>query len=137
MPNLPILIYDGQCKMCIRLVKFLEPMNREQNGYRMTFVPFQQAGELITAYKLNPDKLRQALHVIDASGSVFVAGAAVEKLSDVFPLLKLGAGFFATSLGESLYNTIAENRYRVFGCSDECYVSESGKQAQSTSEKTI
>ncbi len=135
MPNLPILIYDGQCNLCVSLVKFLEPMNREQNGYRMTFVPFQHADELIVAYKLNPDKLRQALHLIDASGSVFAAGAAVEKLSDVFPLLKLGAGFWTTSAGELLYKAVAENRYRVFGCSDECYISESSMRAQSTSEK--
>jgi predicted DCC family thiol-disulfide oxidoreductase YuxK len=135
--QLPILIYDGHCNLCIRLVKFLEPMNREQHGYRMTFLPFQNADELIKDYKLNPDALRRALHFIDANGDVFAAGTAIEKLADVFPLLKVGSGIFATAFGDAIYTTIAANRYRVFGCSDDCYVSESGKPIEKIKETTL
>jgi predicted DCC family thiol-disulfide oxidoreductase YuxK len=120
----PILIYDGHCNMCITTVKSLEPFNREGETYKVNFVPFQKAAAVVEQYGLNPDELQAALHLITPEGRVFKAGAAFDALADYFPLLKIGSGFWTTSLGESIYAIIAKNRYDLFGCTDECYVSE-------------
>jgi predicted DCC family thiol-disulfide oxidoreductase YuxK len=90
----------------------------------MRFVPFQKADALIEEYGLKRDELKSALHFISESGEVFKAGEAVSKLGEYFPMLKIGSGFFKTELGEKFYKLIAANRYGVFGCADECYISE-------------
>jgi predicted DCC family thiol-disulfide oxidoreductase YuxK len=121
----PILIYDGYCNLCINLIKTLEPQNRTNTGeFTMRFVPFQKADALIEEYGLKRDELKSALHFISESGEVFKAGEAVSKLGEYFPMLKIGSGFFKTELGEKFYKLIAANRYGVFGCADECYISE-------------
>jgi predicted DCC family thiol-disulfide oxidoreductase YuxK len=121
----PTLIYDGYCNLCINLIKTLEPQNRINTGeFKMHFVPFQKADALIEEYGLKRDELKSALHFISESGEVFKAGEAVSKLGEYFPMLKIGSGFFKTELGEKFYKLIAANRYGVFGCADECYISE-------------
>jgi predicted DCC family thiol-disulfide oxidoreductase YuxK len=121
----PTLIYDGYCNLCINLIKTLEPQNRTNTGeFTMRFVPFQKADALIEQYGLKQEELKSALHFISESGEVFKAGEAVSKLGEYFPMLKIGSGFFKTELGEKFYKLIAANRYGVFGCADECYISE-------------
>jgi len=121
----PILIYDGHCNLCVNFIKTVEPFNDEGNGaFKVSFVPYQKADALIESYKLDREALKSAFHLIDANGSVFKAGQAVDKLADVYPILKLGSPFFMTPAGEALYGLIAQNRYSIFGCRDECYVSE-------------
>lgn len=121
----PILIYDGYCNLCINLIKTLELQNRINTGeFKMHFVPFQKADALIEQYGLKREELKSALHFISESGEVFKAGEAVSKLGEHFPMLKIGSGFFKTELGEKFYKLIAANRYGVFGCADECYISE-------------
>lgn len=121
----PTLIYDGHCNLCIGFVKTVEPLNRIGDGScRVALVPYQKADELIAEYHLDPKELQSAFHLIDESGNVFKAGKAIDKLAEIYPILKIGSGFFATELGEKFYALIAENRYSIFGCTDECYVSE-------------
>ncbi len=121
----PILIYDGYCNLCINLIKTLEPQNRTREGeFKMWFVPFQKADALIEQYALNREELKSALHFISEQGEVFKAGEAIGKLSEHFAMLKIGSGFFKTELGEKFYKLIAANRYGLFGCADECYISE-------------
>lgn len=121
----PILIYDGYCNLCINLIKTLEPQNRTSVGeFKMRFVPFQKADALIEKYGLKREELKSALHFISEAGEVFKAGEAVSRLSEHFPMLKIGSGFFKTELGENFYKLIAANRYSIFGCADECYISE-------------
>ncbi|MCS7211792.1 MAG: DUF393 domain-containing protein [Chloroherpetonaceae bacterium] len=120
----PILLYDGICNLCIRLIRFLEPMNQSSEGGRVMFVPFQKAEEWIARFNLSPSALQATLHFIDRDGKVYVRGKAIEKLSEYFPLLRIGGAFFSTELGEALYKVVAQNRYEVFGCADECYVAQ-------------
>jgi len=121
----PVLIYDGYCNLCINLIKTLEPQNRLNTGeFKMYFVPFQKADALIERHGLKQEELKSALHLISESGEVFKAGEAISKLGEHFPMLKIGSGFFKTELGEKFYKLIAANRYGVFGCADECYISE-------------
>lgn len=90
----------------------------------MEFVPFQNADDLIAEFALKEDELRATLHLIDEQGKVYQRAAAIEKLSEKFPLLKLASPLWQSGLGDALYDAIAESRYKLFGCSDSCYVSE-------------
>jgi predicted DCC family thiol-disulfide oxidoreductase YuxK len=119
----PILIYDGHCNMCIGFVKSVETYHQYQpKDYLVDMIPYQNADDLIKTYHLDPEELQQAFHFITPEGEVYKAGQAIDKLAEVYPLLKIGSGFFTTQLGENFYQFIAKNRYSVFGCQDECYV---------------
>lgn len=121
----PTLIYDGYCNLCVGFVKTVESINQDEKGfYRVALVPYQKAENLIQEFSLDPKELQSAFHLIDESGNVYKAGKAIDKLAEIYPVLKLGSGFFTTELGEKIYALIAENRYAIFGCSDQCYVSE-------------
>ncbi|NTU73504.1 DUF393 domain-containing protein [Candidatus Roizmanbacteria bacterium] len=121
----PTLIYDGYCNLCVGFVKAVEPSNRiDDGGYHVALVPYQKADDLIREFSLDPKELQSAFHFIDEDGNVYKAGKAIDKLSEIYPFLKIGSGFFTTELGEKLYAFVSENRYSIFGCSDECYVSE-------------
>jgi predicted DCC family thiol-disulfide oxidoreductase YuxK len=123
MPK-PILIYDGHCNLCIRLIRWLEPLNQEGQEYRVELVPFQKADSLIAQFALKEEELKATLHFIDEQGQVYQRMAAIEKLSEKFPLLKLASPFWKAGFGDALYNAVAENRYKLFGCSETCYISE-------------
>ena len=123
MPK-PILIYDGHCNLCIRLIHWLEPLNQEGQEYRVELVPFQKADSLIVQFALKEEELKATLHFIDEQGQVYQRMAAIEKLSEKFPLLKLASPFWKAGFGDALYNAVAENRYKLFGCSETCYISE-------------
>lgn len=121
----PTLIYDGHCNLCIGFVKTVEPINRTEDGdYRIALIPYQKADDLIAEFNLDPKELQSAFHLIDENGTIYKAGKAIDKLAGIYPLLKIGSGFFTTEIGEKFYAFIAENRYSIFGCTDECYVSE-------------
>ncbi|PIO48350.1 MAG: hypothetical protein CMR00_05315 [[Chlorobium] sp. 445] len=119
----PILLYDGYCNLCIRLVRWLETMNQDGEHYRMEFVPFQHADDLIAQFALKKEALRSSLHVIDEQGRVYQRSAAIEKLSEKFPLLKLTSPLWKVEFSDALYDTVAENRYKLFGCAEACYIS--------------
>ncbi len=119
----PVLIYDGYCNMCVSFVKTLELYHKQSNTeHPIEMIPYQKAEDVINTYQLNRDELENAFHFITTDGHVFKAGAAIDQLANIYPILKLGSGFFTTQLGESVYSLIAQNRYSIFGCQDECYV---------------
>ncbi|WP_041468506.1 thiol-disulfide oxidoreductase DCC family protein [Chloroherpeton thalassium] len=90
----PILIYDGHCNLCVNFVKMVEPFNDEGKGrFKVRLVPYQKADELVTAFKLDKEALKSAFHLIDENGNVFKAGQAIDKLADIYPLLKFGSPF--------------------------------------------
>jgi len=121
----PVLIYDGHCNLCVGFVKTLETFHQnQQTEYAIDMIPYQHAQTYIECFHLSQEELEQAFHLITSEGKVYKAGAAIQKLAEIYPLLKIGSGFFATSLGESVYRMIAGNRYSVFGCQEECYLPE-------------
>jgi len=122
----PIVLYDGVCGLCNRLVQFIL---RRDHGERFRFAALQSnfARIILERHGLNPDAL-DTFHV------VFDHGAPAERVlardeGIVVVLEELGGmwRFYAKlfrllprSLRRWQYNLIAGNRYRIFGKYDVC-----------------
>lgn len=115
----PILLYDGHCNFCIQITRVLEKLNKK----RIKLIPFQSASEIIARYNFRELDLRSKIHLISSNGKIYQGGEAISELAKFFPQIKFFLSFFKTNIGKYLYNLISRNRYRIFGCSNACYIS--------------
>jgi predicted DCC family thiol-disulfide oxidoreductase YuxK len=126
----PILLYDGVCGLCNRLVRFSLKRDRHR---RLRFASLQStvAAEILQRHRLDPGDL-DTVYLVEACGQ------AQERLllrSDaIISLLRhIGGPWAALAsvlriipkfLRDSVYNTVASNRYRIFGKSETCLLPE-------------
>lgn len=115
----PILLYDGHCNFCIQITKFLEIINKN----KIKLIAFQSASSIKIKYNLSEANLKRKIHLISSSGQIYQGGEAVAELAQYFPGFKLFFTFFSTSIGKRLYSLVSKNRYKIFGCSNACYIS--------------
>ena len=119
----PILLYDGICGLCNRLVQFVL---KHDSAARFRFASLQSgyATRLVQPHGVNPDDL-DTVYVIEAPE------ALPKSRSDavIFILHKLGGlwGAVATTLRifpkplrDCGYNIVARRRYRIFGKYEIC-----------------
>ena len=131
----PIVLYDGVCGLCNRLVKFL--LKRDTND-RFRFASLQSdfANNLLTHHGLDP-------HDLDTVYVVQDYGQPSERLlarSDaiLFMLKQLGGVWKVAAVGrvlpralrDALYRVVAHNRYRVFGKYESCMLPEAKHRAK-------
>jgi predicted DCC family thiol-disulfide oxidoreductase YuxK len=125
-PSNPILLYDGVCGLCNRLVQF--SLKRDANQ-RLRFASLQSdfAGKVLQ---------RRGLDARDRDSVYFVenCGRADERLTSrsdaVISVLRLIGGSWTIaaallqiiprSIRDWAYGIIARNRYRIFGKSESC-----------------
>ena len=124
-PN-TIILYDGVCGLCNRLVQFL--LNRDSHdSFRFASLQSEFAAEILRRHNASPDDL-DTMYVVLNYG---LPGEQIASRSDaaVVALRELGGGWAA--LGTALqalprwmrnwgYNLVARNRYRIFGKYDSC-----------------
>jgi len=125
MPH-PILLYDGVCGLCNRLVQFI--LRRDRNAiFQFTSLQSPFAARILARHGLNPADL-DTVHVVvnheRADESLLSRSDAVR-----YVLRELGVFWrFAGSLLSCLprpvcdwgYRVVARNRYRIFGRYDVC-----------------
>jgi len=122
----PIILYDGVCGLCNRLVQFLL---RHDKRKHLRFASLQSdfAGAVLRRHGLDPKDL-DTFHfvenydqpnerVFDRSDAVLKAGRA---LGGVWAMLASVASIFPRPLLDPLYRLVARNRYRVFGKFESC-----------------
>jgi predicted DCC family thiol-disulfide oxidoreductase YuxK len=122
----PIILYDGVCGLCNRLVQFLLIHDREG---RLRFASLQSdfAAKVLGRHGIDPKDL-DTVHVIENYDQ---PGERVLQRSDA--ILHAGrelGGFYGASssiarvvprsLRDIVYKLVATNRYRVFGKYDTC-----------------
>jgi predicted DCC family thiol-disulfide oxidoreductase YuxK len=108
-----LLLYDGVCGLCSRLVQFVLAHDR-RGVFHFAPLPQLSASEttfyVIENYRTSAARRlsrgRAALFVVDALGWPW-------KMAGVF-------GVLPTTWLDRLYNLVARNRYRVFGRHDQC-----------------
>ena len=122
----PIILYDGVCGLCNRLVQFLL---RHDKRKHLRFASLQSdfAGVVLRRHGLDPKDLdtfhfvenydQQNERVFDRSDAVLKAGRA---LGGVWAMLASVASIFPRALLDPLYRLVARNRYRVFGKFESC-----------------
>jgi predicted DCC family thiol-disulfide oxidoreductase YuxK len=120
-----LVLYDGVCALCSRLLQFLY---RHDRRAVFTFASLQSAvgRTMVARFGGDPDELA-SLHVVAnyredepqmfsrSGAALFVAGelAWPWKMAVVMRILP-------PSILDHMYNVVARNRYRVFGRYDQC-----------------
>jgi predicted DCC family thiol-disulfide oxidoreductase YuxK len=114
------VVYDGDCKVCTRLVKLLRKWDRSG---MLEIVPSQQRGVMARFPWIPPRAYAEALQLVAADGTTWQGAAAIEKLLDVLPRGRLIAWIFSIpfvrTIADRFYRWFAKNRYRL-GCGAHC-----------------
>ena len=125
----PIVLFDGVCGLCNRLVQFL--LRRDRHD-RLRFASLQSefAQTVLPRHDLNPLDLdtvhvivnseKPDEHVLSRSDAII---CAVRQLGGVWQLIAVGK-LLPRSFRDALYALVARNRYSVFGKSDSCILPE-------------
>ena len=125
-PASTLLLYDGQCGLCDRLVRFL--VSRDSAG-RIRFAALQlpASRELLLANGRDPDDLDTVCVVADwkaPNQRLLVRSRAVAhavaQLGGGWRWLALALSIVPRPVADLAYGLVARIRYRVFGRYDEC-----------------
>jgi predicted DCC family thiol-disulfide oxidoreductase YuxK len=125
-PGSHVILYDGVCVLCNRLVRFVLPRDR---GRVFRFAPLQgdwaravlarhgrDPGDLDTQYVVR-DAGTPAERVTDrAEASLFILARLAGPWRLLVPLLRL----LPPRARDALYDAVARARYRVFGRHEAC-----------------
>ena len=117
------VIYDGNCKVCGRMVKLLTTWDR---GRDLEIIP-SQSPEVWERFPWIPARAYvESLQMIRTrDGRTWQAAGAIEELLNVLPKGRLISWLFKIPLVRPLvdrfYRWFARNRYRM-GCSEHCAV---------------
>jgi predicted DCC family thiol-disulfide oxidoreductase YuxK len=123
-PN-PIILYDGVCGLCNRLVQFI--LKRDKRDYfRFASLQSEWSSSLLQRHNLDPQDLdtvyvvvehdQPAEHLLARSDAIlFLLG----KLGGIWKLAALGK-VLPRTIRDIVYELVARNRYRVFGKFESC-----------------
>lgn len=129
----PIMLYDGVCGLCNRLVQFV--LKRDRAGvFRFAAIQSHWAARLLARHVKNATDLNTVYVVLnfDPANPEKSRGELLERSNAVLYVMRRLGGFWAMS-GNLLrmiprtvrdwgYNIVARIRYRVFGKYDTCPV---------------
>jgi predicted DCC family thiol-disulfide oxidoreductase YuxK len=126
----PIILYDGVCGLCNRLVRFVL---KHDSRAKFSFASLQSrfAATVLQRHGVNPDDLDTMYLVSDCQQST----ERLASRSDAATLILRGLGGFWRTLAALFglaphglrdwsYNLIARNRYRIFGKYETCMLPE-------------
>jgi predicted DCC family thiol-disulfide oxidoreductase YuxK len=125
----PIVLYDGVCGLCNRLVQFLLKRDRRD---RLRFASLQSdfAAGVLTRHRMNPHDLDTVYVVMNfeepdekllaRSNAILSLGRS---LGGIWSLAVVGK-VMPRFMRDWLYKLVAVNRYRVFGKFDSCMMPE-------------
>ena len=132
----PIILYDGVCGLCNRVVQFLL---RHDKREQLRFASLQSdfAAQILRRHGLNTTDL-DTFHfvenyeqpderIFDRSDAVVRTGLA---LGGIWSMLATAASILPRALRELLYRIIARNRYRVFGKYDTCMLPDPNQRSR-------
>ena len=114
------VVYDGQCKVCNRLVKLLRSWDRRNE---IEILPFQNTTVLDRFPWIPATAYAEAMQLVGPGGQTWQGGYAIEQLLKILPFGGLlGWAFKLPFFGElfnRFYRWFARNRYK-FGCGEHC-----------------
>jgi predicted DCC family thiol-disulfide oxidoreductase YuxK len=132
----PIILYDGVCGLCNRLVQFLLKHDREG---RLRFASLQSefAEKVLSRHGLNAKDL-DTVHVVEnydqpdervlqRSNAILRAG---RELGGFWGVSSAVAKIVPRPLRDLVYRFVATNRYRVFGKYDSCMLPDPNQRSR-------
>ncbi len=118
-----IIFFDGVCNLCNEAINFI--IDRDRKGF-FKFAPLQSefAKKTLKNSKIDPAKL-DSIVLFEPTGNISVKSVAAlriaRKLNGAWPLL-YGFIIIPKFIRDAVYNLIANNRYKLFGRTDQCRV---------------
>lgn len=132
----PIILYDGVCGLCNRLVQFLLKHDREG---RLQFASLQSdfAEKVLSRHGLNAKDL-DTVHVVEnydqpdervlqRSDAILRAGRELGRFWSASSAI---ARVVPRPLRDLVYRFVATNRYRVFGKYDACMLPDANQRSR-------
>jgi predicted DCC family thiol-disulfide oxidoreductase YuxK len=124
-PGTHLVLYDGVCGLCNRLLQFLLKHDRRA-VFSFASLQSEMGKATVARWGGDPDELssfyvvanfrtRDARVITKSDAALFVA----RELGWPWNLAR-GAGVLPSALRDRLYDLIARNRYRIFGRYDHC-----------------
>jgi len=132
----PIILYDGVCGLCNRLVQFL--LKHDRDG-RLQFASLQSdfADKVLSRHGLNAKDLdtvhvvenydQQDERVLQRSDAILRAG---RELGGFWSVSSSVAKVVPRPLRDLVYRFVATNRYRVFGKYDSCMLPDANQRSR-------
>jgi predicted DCC family thiol-disulfide oxidoreductase YuxK len=125
MPH-PILLYDGVCGLCNRLVTFI--LRRDRNAiFHFASLQSAFAAPILTRHAANPTDLDTVYVVLNhelPDESLLSRSEAVffvlEQLGGLWRTVASLLQLLPKFLRDASYATVARHRYRIFGRSEVC-----------------
>jgi predicted DCC family thiol-disulfide oxidoreductase YuxK len=130
MQSNPIVLYDGVCGLCNRLVKFL--LKHDRHG-RFLFASLQSdfAAQVLTRHGVDPHDLdtvyvitdlkQPAERLLARSDAILFMG---QQLGGIWRFAAAAGSVLPRAFRDLLYRMVARNRYRVFGKHESCMLPE-------------
>ena len=122
----PILLYDGVCGLCNRLVQFILRHDRK-SIFRFASLQSPLAARILARHGVNPTDLDTVYVAINRElpdESLLSRSDAVlfvlKQLDSLWRAAALLLQLLPKFLRDPAYNAVARRRYRIFGRSDVC-----------------
>ena len=113
-----IIIFDGECFICNRFYKWLL-RNDKKNHFMFTNIQSKFYSE-----NSNIDKSKDSIIVIRNNKILYESDAInyIFKKTKTQSFLRFILSIFPRFISNSIYRTIAKNRYTFFGKKETCYI---------------
>jgi predicted DCC family thiol-disulfide oxidoreductase YuxK len=120
----PIVLFDGVCNLCNPLVNFIL---KKENGQHILFVSLQSdlAKKIFKQYSIPYEENNFETILFIENNNVWQKSEALFKIASLLkkPFSALVVfKFLPRRLNDALYNLISNNRYKILGKSETCYV---------------
>ena len=132
----PIILYDGVCGLCNRLVQFL--LKRDKEG-RLRFASLQSdfAAKVLQRHGIDAKDLdtmnvienyeQPGERVLQRSDAILRAG---RELGGLWGVLASAGKLVPRVLRDPVYRFVARNRYRVFGKYESCMLPDPNQRSR-------
>lgn len=112
------VIYDGNCNLCVNLVRILEKLDR---GERFVYSPMQDQ-PMLDRFQITPEDCQLGMILIDGNqpDRRWQGSAAAEEIGRLLPNSKPFVEAYCALpgikwLGDRIYEQVRDNRYALFG----------------------
>lgn len=118
------VIYDGNCNLCVNLVKTLEQLDR---GDRFQYAPMQDQ-QILDRYDITPQDCEMGMLLINRENPTqrWQGSDAAEEIGRLLPVAEAFVTAYraipgAKWMGDRFYEQIRDHRYSLFGKRDTIY----------------
>jgi len=118
----PIVLFDGVCNLCNGAVQFIIRHDKK-NIFMFASLQSEVGRKILEQYNFPLDELNSFILIENNKAYTRSTGAlrVAKKLNGLWPLL-YGFIIIPKFIRDSIYNWVAENRYKWFGKKDACMI---------------